>query len=294
MITYQEWKDGTERGFFTPRSSALKAIDTAFEKWQKNKSTPNLVDFSTSVKTWITLKGDKWRTSTRNSNGTVDKLVADLAGNPIVGKDFRPFLGVKPPDNDVGIAKIVNQKDDDGKWHKVYLQTEENSCGPACIRNVASIVHDDDIGEGGLRAVIEAAEEGVSYAGSLGKGGVVTDSGVHDWGPGGGGTWLVPEGLKSLRPSISTVHSTLVSALLTTTRKQPAIAVVEWVGGGLHYVIVAGPLAKVRNAYLVIDPWYGVQKVDVVRGALDQYKPVDKFDHLKDTANWHPWVCKVV
>ena len=48
MMTFEQWKEGTERGFFTPRSSALKAIDGAFEKWQKNKTTPNLVDFSTS------------------------------------------------------------------------------------------------------------------------------------------------------------------------------------------------------------------------------------------------------
>jgi hypothetical protein len=294
MMTFEQWKEGTERGFFTPRSSALKAIDGAFEKWQNNKNTPNLLDFSKSVKTWITLKGDKWTTSTRNSNGTVERLVADLAANPIVGRDFAPLLNVKPADNTVGIAKVISQKDADGSWHKVFLQSEENSCGAACIRNVANIVHNEDIGEAGLRAVIEAAEEGAGYAGSLGQGGVVASSGVHDWGPGGGGTWLVPEGLKALRPAISTVHTTLAAALLTTTRKQPAIAVVEWVGGGLHYVIVAGPLQKVSNAYLVIDPWYGVQKVDVVGGQLAQYEPVDEFDHLKDTANWYPWVCKVV
>ena len=294
MMTFEQWKEGTERGFFTPRSSALKAIDGAFEKWQKNKTTPNLVDFSSSVKTWITLKGDKWRTSTRNSTGTVERLVTDLSSNPIVGREFAPLLGAKTVDNSVGIAKIVSQKDADGNWHKVFLQSEENSCGAACIRNVANIVHNDDIGEAGMRAVIEAAEEGVGYAGSLGKGGVVAESGAHDWGPGGEGTWLVPEGLNSLRPAISSVHTSLASTLLTTTRKLPAIGVVEWVGGGMHYVIVAGPLQKTKDAYLVIDPWYGVQKVDVVGGQLAQYKPVDQLDHLKDTADWYPWVCKVV
>jgi len=34
--------------------------------------------------------------------------------------------------------------------------------------------------------------------------------------------------------------------------------------------------------------------VDVVGGQLAQYKPVDQLDHLKDTADWYPWVCKVV
>jgi len=110
-MTFEQWKTGTERNIFTPRSTALKAIDTAFEKWEKSKSTPNLLDFSTKVKTRITLKGDKWRTSTRNSNGTVEKLVADLAKNPVVGKDFAPLLQIKPKDTKPGIGKIINQKD---------------------------------------------------------------------------------------------------------------------------------------------------------------------------------------
>ena len=294
MMTFEQWKTGTKRNVFTPRSDALKAIDTAFEKWEKHKNTPNLLDFSKSVKTWITLKGDKWRTSTRNSNGTVEKLVADLAKDPVVGKDFVSLLQLKPKDTKPGIGKIINQKDPDGHWHMVCFQTEENSCGPACIRIVVKLVHNKDLGEDGLRALVEMAEEGAAYAGSLGLGGVVEASEAHEWGPGGSGTWLVPAALKHVNPPIKATHSKLASTLLTTTKKQPAIGVVSWSNGGMHYVVVAGKLQNVPNAYLVIDPWYGVQTVPVIGNRIGLYKPVNAQGQVQATATWNGWVCKVV
>ena len=294
MMTFEQWKTGTERNIFTPRSTALKAIDTAFEKWEKSKSTPNLLDFSGKVKTWITLKGDKWRASTRNSNGTVEKLVADLAKNPVVARDFTPLLQIKPKDQKPGIGKIISQKDPDGHWHTISFQTEEASCGPACIRNIVKMVHSKDLGEDGLKALVEMAEEGAGYAGSLGQGGVVQASQMHDWGPAGHGTWLVPEALKCVDPPIKTTFTTLANTLLTTTKKQPAIAVVSWSNGGKHYVVVAGPLQKVPNAYLVIDPWYGLQKVDVTGNRIGLYKPVNAQGQVQATGAWDGWVCKVV
>jgi len=294
MMTFEQWKTGTKRNVFTPRSTALKAIDSAFERWEKSKSTPNLLDFSNQVKTWITLKGDTWRTSTRNSNGTVEKLVADLAKNPVVGKDFVPLLQIKPKDKKPGIGKIISQKDPDGHWHTITFQTEEASCGPACIRNIVKMIHNRDLGEDGLKALVEMAEEGVGYAGSLGQGGVVQGSKVHDWGPSGGGTWLVPEALKNVDPPITATNSNLATMLLTTTKKQPAIAVVSWSNGGKHYVVVAGPLQTVPNAYLVIDPWYGLQKMTVTGKRIGLYKPVDAQGTVQATGTWDGWVCKVV
>ena len=294
MMTFEKWKQETTRNIFTPRSDALKAIDTAFERWEKQKSTPNLLDFSKKLRTWITLKGDTWRTSTRNSKGTLERLVADLAKDPVVGKDFIPLLHLQPANTKPGIGKIVNQKDPDGHWHAVYFQTEKNSCGPACIRAIVRMVHNKDLGEDGLRALVEMAEEGVGYAGSLGQGGVVEASNLHNWGPSGYGTWLIPQALKCVDPPIKATHTKLTSALLTTTRKQPAIGVVSWSNGGKHYVVVAGPLQKVPNAYLVIDPWYGVQKVPVTGNRIGLYKPVNAQGQVQATATWDGWVCKVV
>jgi hypothetical protein len=294
MMTFQQWKTGTERNVFTPRSTALKAIDTAFEKWEKTKSTPNLLDFSKQVKTWITLKGDTWRTSTRNSNGTVEKLVGDLAKDPVVGKDFVPLLQVKASNQKPGMGKVINQKDPDGHWHAVVFQTEKNSCGPACIRAIVRMIHNKDLGEDGLRALVEMAEEGAGYAGSLGQGGVVEASGVHDWGPGGGGTWKIPAALSYVDPPIKATHTKLTSTLLTTTKKQPAIAVVSWSNGGKHYVVVAGRLQKVPNAYLVIDPWYGLQQMPVTGNRIGLYKPVDAQGNVLSRGTWDGWVCKVV
>jgi len=298
MITFKEWKDGTERNLFTPRSTALKAIDSAFETWQRTKKTKDLIDFSEAVSAWITVKGDAWRDSTRNSNGTVERLVKDLASDPTVGPRFAPFLRVTPVDKSAGIAKKVSMPDPDGRWYTVFFQTEESSCGPACIRNIVHMLHGRDLGEDGLRALVELAEEGnAAYAGTLGQGGVVEASGIHNWGPPphGFGTWHIPAAFKHVDPPINTKHTSLTANLLTTTRKQPAIAVVSWSNGGKHYVVVAGPLQKVPNHYLVIDPWYGLQKVEVRGGrTLGLYKPVDEHGTVKTTATWDGWVCKVV
>jgi len=294
MMTFEKWKDETTRNVFTPRSDALKAIDTAFQKWEKQKNTPNLLDFSNKVRTWITLKGDKWRTSTRNSKGTVERLVADLARDPVVGKDFAKFLQVKAAPKETGVGKVGSHKDPDGNWHMVYFQTEEASCGPACIRNIVKMVHNQDLGEDGLRGLVEMAEEGAAYGGSLGQGGVVQGSGTHDWGPAGHGTWLIPEALRCVNPTIKSVKTSMASTLLTTTRKQPAIAVVSWSNGGKHYVIVAGKLQKTPNAYLVIDPYYGIQTMPVTNGRIGLYKPKNAQGQVLATGTWDGWVCKVV
>ena len=297
MMSFKQWKDGTERNVFTPRSRALKRIDSTFETWEKSKKTTDLIDFSEAVSAWLTVKGDSWRSSTRNSNGTVEKLVKDLAGDPTVGRKFAPLLHSQPVDKSAGIAKKLSLKDPDNHWHTVFFQTEESSCGPACIRNIVHMLHGRDLGEDGLRALVELAEEHGAYAGSLGQGGVVEASGIHNWGPppDGFGTWHIPEAFKHVDPPINAKQTSLTSTLLTTTRKQPAIAVVSWSNGGKHYVVVAGPLRTVPNRYLVIDPWYGIQTVGVRQGrTLDLYKPVDQHGTVQATAAWDGWVCKVV
>jgi hypothetical protein len=82
MISYKDWMDGTKRGILTPRSSQLKAIDTALKAYEdQGRTIASLKAVAEKLRVWIQFKGggDKWRQSTRNSNGTVARLYNDLA-----------------------------------------------------------------------------------------------------------------------------------------------------------------------------------------------------------------------
>ena len=56
----------------------------------------------------------------------------------------------------------------------------------------------------------------------------------------------------------------------------------------------AGRLQKVPNAYLVIDPWYGLQQMPVTGNRIGLYKPVDAQGKVLSRGTWDGWVCKVV
>lgn len=301
MMNYAQWKTETKRGLFTPRSKHLVALDKSFERYSLLRSTPNLIALAKAVRAWIDTKTD-WKKSTRNSKklngkGTVERLVDGLYSNPMLRQTFASLI-VTPPPPPVVLEQghKIHQRDADGRHYNLTLQTRENSCGPACIRIVAKLVQNVDIGEDSLRQYVEMAEEGANYQGGLGQGGVVASSNTaHDWGPIGGGTWYVPEALASIRPMIRAVHGTSTAALLSSTRSKPTIGVVQWSTGGLHYVVVAGPLKSVHNGYLVIDPFNGVQQATVVLGNLSTYEPVDPNTGSKlADATWYPWTCKVI
>lgn len=83
MINYSQWMKETKRGLFTPRSTKLKAIDSAFKKLslcntptKEMKGKKQLID---SLILWLDSKDGKWEESTRNSKGTLKKLIQDLS-----------------------------------------------------------------------------------------------------------------------------------------------------------------------------------------------------------------------
>ena len=178
--------------------------------------------------------------------------------------------------------------DVDGHHYDLVVQNKENSCGPASIRTVIKLVKNEDVGEDYLRELVEVAEEGGAYSGSLGGGGVVITGGAHDWDPAGGGTWLVPQALNAAK--IPCAQGASLAPLLQTTNKKPAIAVVAWTGGGLHYVVVAGKTVKAPSRLVILDPYYGLQYAPT---AMNTYEPVDAQGKVLSRATWHPWVCSV-
>jgi hypothetical protein len=305
LMSSQHWKDQTKRGLFTPRSKSLETIDSAFVAYEdakkRGQTTKALTDLFNALIAWIGKKGNDWRSSTRNSKieaggkGTVETLLNQLIElNPVFRGNAAPYLAqnAPPPPPLMQHGAKNSQKDIDGGWHEIPVQTQENSCGPCSIRLVIKLVQNKDVDEAFLSELVEVVEEGGAYGGTLGQGGVLISGGAHDWSPSGGGTWLVPAALASVRPQFQCSQTTDVHDLLKTTMKKPAIAVVAWTGGGLHYVVAAGPNRN-GDRLIILDPFYGTQSAPVVHGGLGNYQPVDSTGTVQATATWHPWVCKV-
>lgn len=305
MMSSQHWKKQTTRGLMTPRSKKLKAIDDAFVDYEnavkRNQGTTQaLTKLFDALMDWVGKKGAQWRNSTRNSKlevggkGTVEALLEQLiAKNPAFKVKAAPYLAKSaPPPPPLMQHGQKNQfKDEDGRWYEIPVQKEENSCGPCSIRIVIKQVRNTEVDEDFLRELVEMVEEGGAYGGSLGSGGVLQTGGAHDWSPSGGGTWLVPGALKSLHPPIACMQGTAVADLLKSSPSKPAIGVVAWDGGGLHYVVAVG-LSKDKSKLKILDPFYGLQYAPVAGGAPGKYVPQVN-GVAQGSASWHPWVCSV-
>ena len=309
MMSSQHWKSQTKRGKLTPRSKRLKAIDNALDAYEQAKKSGSgtvkaQTDLFNALKTWIEHKGNNWKSSTRNSKieaggkGTVETLVDDvLKLNPAFRPQVAGYLSQAITPAPVLLQHGVKnkQKDEDGHWYEIPVQTQENSCGPCSIRMLIKLVNNEDADEAYLRELVEVAEEGGAYGGSLGGGGVVQSGGAHDWSPTGGGTWLVPAALDAVRPQIKCSHGIDTGVLLRTTKQKPAIAVVAWTGGGggLHYIVVAGKTSD-QSKLVILDPFYGVQSVSIAGSTLADYEPKDpNSGNTLATGTWYNWVCKV-
>ena len=297
------WITQTKRGAFTPRSKKLKAIDDALAAFELKKSTPNQVTLFNALLAWLDSKGADWRSSTRNSKtepggkGTVETLLNDvIALNPQFQAKANKYLQLNapPPPPLMAHGAKNRQKDGDGHWYEIPVQTEENSCGPCSIRMVVKQVKNEEVGEDLLRELVEMAEEGGAYSGSLGTGGVLQTGGAHNWSVTGGGTWLVPAALNAVKIPNSLTQADPIAILLSTTPKKPAIGVVKWdTGGGLHYVVAVGKNTS-GNALTILDPFYGVQSVPVAGNVLSKYQPINvSTGAVLAVATWYPWVCKV-
>ncbi len=159
------------------------------------------------------------------------------------------------------------EKDFDGKFHAVVRQNDKKSCGPACVRMIIKIVNKQDVGEGYIQALIGRGE---GHATSLGAGGIVTSSRSFE----NVGTWNVGQGLESARPAIKYHYTASKRNLGNSKRQKPAIGVIRWTNGVLHYVVVNGPLSS-GGRYLVLDPLCGVQYVHIKNGEPGWYNPTN-------------------
>jgi hypothetical protein len=93
-VTYQEWIKGTSAGMFSPRSSELKAIDQAFDKYEK-AVTPygkqwEAYETRIALEKWKKAKGPDWKKSERNRTGLVEQLDRELPPVNAIGNGYGP------------------------------------------------------------------------------------------------------------------------------------------------------------------------------------------------------------
>jgi hypothetical protein len=74
IMSYDTWMSETKRGILTPRSTELKAIDTALQNYTNGRNRVKLQALRRALDAWIAAKGAGWRISARNRNGTVETL----------------------------------------------------------------------------------------------------------------------------------------------------------------------------------------------------------------------------
>jgi hypothetical protein len=89
IMDYKTWMSETKRGILTPRSAELVAIDKALQRYDAGKTFDNLEALKNALDVWIRSKGAGWRTSTRNKNGTVERLlqqVTEALGPAVITK----------------------------------------------------------------------------------------------------------------------------------------------------------------------------------------------------------------
>lgn len=77
----QQWMADTNAGFGKPRSSTLKILDSAIQKYETARTQPNLFAIKNAFEDWKRSKGmgDAWKSSVRNRSRAVTVLDTELS-----------------------------------------------------------------------------------------------------------------------------------------------------------------------------------------------------------------------
>ena len=110
IMDHNTWMSETKRGIFTPRSAKLVVIDRALEQYQKAKSPGNLQSLKGALDEWIRLKGANWKSSTRNRNGTVERLLQEITAELTPAQSQGPLAVMKGSYKLENIVDSLNQE----------------------------------------------------------------------------------------------------------------------------------------------------------------------------------------
>lgn len=272
MMTFKTWKAETKRGLTSPRSSALKTLDDAFEEYDKDKGVKKKTVLVNALVAWMDTKGKDWAQSIRNSKGTVEQLLKDLSADPMFKGKLSPYVQAVTATTTVVAGYVPGKwervKDIDGRWHDYVLQERGNSCGPACVAIVKRGFHNlasNQISEEQIRGAVALAEghklnTDVSTIGAE----AIAE---HDWinvGSNNGGLIEVlkksPAQVPNARDGGGMSADAFLEKLRECTPRKPAIIGWNWKGGGGHWTVCAGP-TKDGTQLLILDPWTGIEYI---------------------------------
>ncbi|HTW59891.1 MAG TPA: hypothetical protein VMD99_17315 [Terriglobales bacterium] len=76
--TYKQWVQDTSLNVLKPRSSQLKAVDTAIQQYETMKTQDNLFRIKNAFEDWKRFKGPQWERSERNGKRALTLLNTEL------------------------------------------------------------------------------------------------------------------------------------------------------------------------------------------------------------------------
>jgi hypothetical protein len=76
--TYKQWTQDTTLNMLKPRSSQLKAVDTAIQQYETMKTPDNLFRIKNAFEDWKRSKGAQWERSERNGKRALTSLNSEL------------------------------------------------------------------------------------------------------------------------------------------------------------------------------------------------------------------------
>ena len=175
-------------------------------------------------------------------------------------------------------GKLTRFKDMDNRWHEIFLQGKDNSCGPACVLMVKMLVHPNAKGklrEPEIRGLIAQAEAGTLHSGvsSLSQ----ATKNLHQWqNVGSQRPPLIkilngqPFPVRSAR-GVTLSRNAMYDELQKCSPKRPAIVGFAWQAGGGHWTVCIGP-TRDRLRLVILDPWDGLQYVKNDRDRFTSYQ----------------------
>jgi hypothetical protein len=95
MLDHATWLAATKRGPLTPRSTRLRAIDAALLAYKTGPTPANLTKIKQALDAWIASKGPTWKQSTRNSDGAVEALQAEVNKKLLPGQIAHAAVGAR-------------------------------------------------------------------------------------------------------------------------------------------------------------------------------------------------------
>lgn len=94
IMSYDRWMKYTYGGRTSIRSSQLKAVDAALNRYQSAKSPTNLDALRKTIVAWMQKEGPGWKSSVRNKYHAVDDLYKQSMGLPTPERSAGEIIGM--------------------------------------------------------------------------------------------------------------------------------------------------------------------------------------------------------